>query len=105
MKFNQFAIGKAIKLGFDFELVKIMQSNSDFITDKNEIFEFFKLSEDKSNAIGSLLSTKFDFLSDQSGYTMLILAIYKKLKITPELLEVSDVNYIKYKSTALSIAL
>ena len=81
MKFNQFAIGKAIKLGFDFELVKIMQSNSDFITDKNEIFEFFKLSEDKSNAIGSLLSTKtFDFKSvNEDGWSMLMLAIEWKL--------------------------
>ena len=53
------------------------------------------MSQDKSNVIGSLLSTKtFDFKSvDEYGETMLMLAIHNKLKITPELLEVSDVNY------------
>ena len=53
------------------------------------------MSQDKSNVIGSLLSTKtFDFKSvDEEGWTMLMLAINYKLKITPEILEVSDVNY------------
>ena len=41
-----------------------MQENSKFITDKKVIFEFFDKSNDKSNVIGSLLSTKtFDFKS------------------------------------------
>ena len=39
-----------------------MQKNADFIRDKYAIFEYFRKSNDKSNVIGSLLSTKtFDF--------------------------------------------
>ena len=50
-----------------------MQNNSEFITDKKVILEFFRDSKDKSNVIGSLLSTKtFDFKSvDLYGYSML----------------------------------
>ena len=72
-----------------------MQNNSEFIRDKNFIFEYFEMCQDKSNVIGSLLSTKtFDFKSvNINGNTMLQRAIEYKLKITPELLEVSDVNY------------
>ena len=71
-----------------------MQNNSEFIRDKDVILEFYDDSDDKSNVIGSLLSTKtFDFKSDYNGWTMLQRAIEYKLKITPELLEVSDVNY------------
>ena len=65
-----------------------MQENSKFIRDEKTIFKFFEWSDDKSNVIGSLLSTKkFDFKSvDKDGNTMLMKVIRNKLKITPELL-------------------
>ena len=65
-----------------------MQKNSEFITEKDAIFEFLRLSNDKSNVIGSLLSTKtFDFKSaDKDEETMLMRAILYRLKLTPELL-------------------
>ena len=71
-----------------------MQKNAEFITDKKVIFKFFLHSDDKSNVIGSLLSTKtLDFKSDYGGETMLMKAIHFNLRITPELLKVSDVKY------------
>ena len=72
-----------------------MQKNSKFITNEDVIFEFFYHSKDKSNVIGSLLSTKtFELKSDYGGETMLMKAINFNLRITPELLKVSDVKYV-----------
>ena len=77
MKVNQFAISKAETLNCDSEFVKTMQNNSEFITDNNLIFLFFDISDDKTDLIKILLSTKtFDFKSvDKGGYTMLMRAI------------------------------
>ena len=83
-----------------------MQKNSWYITDKNAIFEYLTMSQDKSNVIGSLLSTKtFDFKSvDNSGETMLTQAILFNLEITPELLELSQLKQID-SERSLTIAL
>ena len=54
-----------------------MQNNSEFIREKDVIFKFYDNSDDKSNVIGSLLSTKtFDFKSVcKYEETMLLRAI------------------------------
>jgi hypothetical protein len=67
----------------------MLQENSEFITAKNVILKFYNRGNDKSNVIGSLLSTKtFDFKSvTDRGQTMLIFALFDKIKITSEFLE------------------
>ena len=44
MKVNQFAIAKAVKLNCDLEFIRTMKKNSEYIQDKNLIFEFFRMS-------------------------------------------------------------
>ena len=41
MTLNQFTIFKAGKLNCDPEFIKMIEENTEFITDKKDIFEFF----------------------------------------------------------------
>ena len=74
----------------------MMQKNSEFITHKKHVFEYFDHCDDKSILIGSLLNDKTFKFQPENIYehTILIKAIENKVKITPEFLEVSgDLNY------------
>ena len=75
-----------------------MEKNKKLLKSKTIIFDYFNRSQDKDHFIFVLMQNKktFDFKSiDKDGDTMLMKIIENKIKISKDLLELSDVNYRK----------